>query len=212
MRKIVIILLVILLAIYIYFQVQKPEINSSQSASSVPSSETSKPQSNLSRVTKKPFGIYSTPQTSPIPNERFVGWHSGTDFEIFEGKEEEVDVRVMAICSGTLLSKRTAGGYGGVAVQECKIENQRVTVVYGHVKLDSITTQVGKMWTTGQVIGILGKGNSQETDGERKHLHLGIHKGEGIDIKGYVPSQKDLQNWFSPEELLKQGKIENPLP
>src|SRR5438105_4096773 len=36
---------------------------------------------SLSRVTKKPFGIYITPQNSPVQPEKFKGYHTGVDFE-----------------------------------------------------------------------------------------------------------------------------------
>ncbi len=39
----------------------------------------------------------------------------------------------------------------------------------------------------------------KETDGERKHLHLGIHKGTVVDLRGYVDSELDLKNWINPE-------------
>lgn len=37
------------------------------------------------RITKKPFGIFITPQNSPVQPERFSGFHTGTDFEILPG-------------------------------------------------------------------------------------------------------------------------------
>jgi hypothetical protein len=43
---------------------------------------------------------------------------------------------------------------------------------------------------------MLGKGHSPETDGVRKHLHLGIHKGTSIDIRGYVPTQDSVEQWL----------------
>src|SRR3989344_6907506 len=33
------------------------------------------------RITKKPFGIFITPQNSPIKPERFSGYHTGVDVE-----------------------------------------------------------------------------------------------------------------------------------
>ncbi|HZZ99469.1 MAG TPA: hypothetical protein VFK07_02035, partial [Candidatus Paceibacterota bacterium] len=48
----------------------------------------------------------------------------------------------------------------------------------------------------GDFIGNLGKGYSSQTDGERKHLHLGIHKGSAVDITGYVSSDDLLSNWL----------------
>jgi hypothetical protein len=93
----------------------------------------------LDRVTKKPFGILITPKTSPVQPERFRGYHTGTDFETTP-EEATTTVAVHAICDGALLQKRTASGYGGIAVQSCVINKQHVTVLYGHLKLASITT------------------------------------------------------------------------
>ncbi|MCC7356832.1 MAG: M23 family metallopeptidase [Candidatus Doudnabacteria bacterium] len=157
---------------------------------------------SLERVTKKPFAIYITKQNSPVSPERFVGYHVGTDFEAFP-EEADTDVQVKAICDGKLLQKRTASGYGGLAVQACTINNQAVTVVYGHLKLSSIGAAVGTEYKKGETIGILGKGYSTETDNERKHLHLGIHKGSAINIAGYVQSQSQLSNWLDFQNLVK---------
>ncbi len=153
------------------------------------------------RITKKPFGILITKATSPVQPERFEGFHTGADFETF-AEEQDKDVSVRAICDGKLILKKTATGYGGVAVQECQLKNQAVTVIYGHLKLSSIKTQ-GSVLKTGDVLGVLGKGYSSETDGERKHLHLGVHKGTGVNILGYVQKAEDLKDWFDPREFLK---------
>jgi hypothetical protein len=92
---------------------------------------------------------------------------------------------------------------GGVLVEACKIENQDVTVVYGHLKLDSISAKAGESLEPGQSFAVLGKGFSTETDGERKHLHLGLHKGTSINIKGYVQTKEELVNLLDAHELLK---------
>ncbi|TAK96983.1 M23 family metallopeptidase [Patescibacteria group bacterium] len=147
------------------------------------------------RIAKKPFGIFITPKTSPVQPEKFSGYHTGTDFEIFPG-EENVDVPVRAICSGKLAIKKYAIGYGGVAVQSCVLNNESVAVIYGHLLLASINVTVGNDITAGETLGLLGKGYSTETSGERKHLHLGIHKGTSINILGYVPSQAQLSDWI----------------
>lgn len=149
------------------------------------------------RVTKKPFGVFITPQTSPVQPERFRGYHTGTDFEIFP-EEVNADVPVRAVCDGKLAVKKSATGYGGVAVQNCKIDDQSVAVVYGHLKLTSISKKAGEDLDAGEAIGILGKEYSSETDGERKHLHLGIRKGSAINILGYVSSQSQLSGWLDP--------------
>ena len=149
------------------------------------------------RVTKKPFGIYITPATSPVQPEKFRGFHTGTDFEIFP-EELDGDVPVKAVCNGKLMVKKTASGYGGVAVESCSLDNNPITVVYGHLKLASITAKTGDSLNSGDTIGILGADKSAETDGERKHLHLGFHKGSAINIRGYVASQSALSGWIDP--------------
>ncbi len=153
-----------------------------------------------SRITKKPFGIYITLQNSPVQPEKFSGYHTGADFET-TSDEADKDIAVPALCDGTLLVNRTASGYGGVAVESCTLKGQVVTVVYGHLKASSIVT-IGTQLKKGDQIGILGKGYSSETDGERKHLHLGIHRGATINILGYVQKQPDLSGWLDPKEVI----------
>jgi hypothetical protein len=153
------------------------------------------------RITKKPFGIYITPKTSPVQPERFQGYHTGTDFEIFP-EELSADVPVRAICTGKIAVKRTASGYGGVLVQKCTLDNHPITVIYGHLKLASIAKNIGDTLNAGDEIGILGKAYSSETDGERKHLHLDIHKGSAVNILGYVQSQSQLSGWIDPCSLV----------
>ncbi len=153
------------------------------------------------RVTKKPFGIKISRTNSPVTPERFSGYHTGVDFETMDN-EQSVDIPVYAICSGPLLVKRWASGYGGVAIQQCIVDGQIVTVVYGHLQLLSIASSVGGQLRSGVKIGTLGRGLSYETDGERKHLHLGIHKGPSIDMKGYVQKSSDLQQWINVSKYL----------
>lgn len=156
----------------------------------------------LSRVTKKPFGIYITPKTSPVQPEKFMGYHTGVDFET-TADEANIDVPIFAACDGKLLMKKYATGYGGVAVQSCVLNNNPVTIIYGHLRLLSITPNVGDDLKAGQQIGVLGTGYSSETDGERKHLHFGIHKGTSVNILGYVQKQSDLSGWLDAEKYLQ---------
>ncbi|MCX6796232.1 MAG: M23 family metallopeptidase [Candidatus Falkowbacteria bacterium] len=149
------------------------------------------------RVTKKTFGMYITPATSLVQLERFQGYHTGVDFEIFPN-ELTTDVAVRAVCSGTLKLKETASGYGGVAVANCTLDKKPITVIYGHLKLASIKIKEGESIIAGETIGILGANKSVETDGERKHLHLSFHLGADVNIKGYVSSPAELSNWLDP--------------
>lgn len=155
----------------------------------------------LERITKKPFGVRVSPTDSPVSPERFSGYHTAVDFEVFSDELSAV-VSVNAICSGPIRVKRVATGYGGVLVQECRLADQVVTVIYGHLKLTSIQKEVGDELQRGEVFAVLGAGESPETSGERKHLHLGIHKGAAIDIRGYVASAAELTDWIDLRTLI----------
>lgn len=154
-----------------------------------------------SRVTKKPFGIKVSPASSPVQPERFSGYHTGVDFEILLG-EDDPDVPILAVCEGTLIYKNYVSGYGGVLVERCKLDGQDVTVLYGHLRLSSIAKNVGENIKAGERVGVLGTGYGQETAGERKHLHLGIHKGTQVELKGYVQSQTELNQWLDAMKYL----------
>lgn len=155
------------------------------------------------RVTKKPFGIKISPNNSPISSERFSGYHTGVDYEIFKN-EENLNIQVLAICNGKLLRKQTIAGYGGLLIQECELNNQQVTVIYGHIKISSVKQNIGDHILKEEKLAILGNSFSQETDNERKHLHLGIHKGKNIDIRGYVQNPSELNNWIDFEKYIKE--------
>ena len=88
-------------------------------------------------------------------------------------------------------------------LQECLINDEPVVVAYGHIKLESIRIKVGDYLYPGADFAVLGRGNSKETDYERKHLHLGIHKGKAIVSSGYVATEAELKNWLDPVLLLK---------
>lgn len=180
---------------------QKQETASS-TQNIVPVKDFAMPISNaLARTTKKLFGSYITRQNSPVQPEKFKGYHTGTDFETF-AEEQNADVPIYALCSGKLALKKYASGYGGVAVESCTINGAEATIIYGHLRLSSIGTEVGQTTKTGEQIGVLGTGFGQETDGERKHLHLGIHKGNTINILGYVQNESDLENWIDPLSII----------
>jgi hypothetical protein len=152
-----------------------------------------------SRITKKPFGLKVTLKNSPVSRERFSGYHVGADLEIFPDERDAI-VPVRVVCSGPLRMKKWATGYGGVAVQQCELFEGAVTVVYGHLNIDSIRGVVGDALHAGDEVGVLGKGFSKETDQERKHLHLGIHKGEAIVILGYVQDAASISDWIDPAQ------------
>lgn len=156
----------------------------------------------LERITKKPFGLKVSPQNSPVSPEKFSGYHTGVDFETFPS-EANTDVSVWAVCSGKLLLKKSASGYGGVAVQACQLNGQDVTIIYGHLRLTSITAKVGTELKAGDELAVLGTGYSEETSGERKHLHLGIYQGAALNLLGYVQNPADLVGWLDAAKYLK---------
>lgn len=149
------------------------------------------------RITKKPYGIYITSATSPVQPERFSGYHTAVDLEAFP-HEEEADVMVRAFCSGPILTIRTVNGYGGVIVQQCEVDNQTITALYGHININSVIPSVGDTAKPGDELALLGAGYSSETDGERKHLHFALHKGATIEYRGYVSSESALADWIDP--------------
>lgn len=153
------------------------------------------------RITKKPFGIKVSPDNSPVKPEKFSGFHTGTDFEIFESEKEE-DVQVRAICDGEIIQKTSISGYGGVIIQKCQHENSPVLILYGHILLDSSTQE--KEIKKGDFLTLLSPANSPQSGYERKHLHLGIIKGEKIDYRGYVKMEKELSEWIDSEIILQK--------
>lgn len=153
------------------------------------------PLLSKTRVTKKPFGIEVSPQKSPVSPERFKGFHTGTDFELLAG-ENAAAFEVTAICDGVIQSAVRVSGYGGAVTQRCSYEGGDVSVVYGHLAVSALRVKQNQMVITGQALGRLGKGNTNETDFERAHLHLGMHKGAKSELRGYVPSKTLLSEWW----------------
>jgi hypothetical protein len=220
-NKILIIALVLLIGSFLYSHSKNnslkpkppadPTINPGPDSRQNPSppQETTAPQKNFAypidrakeRIIKKPFGIFITPQNSPVQPERFSGYHTGTDFETFP-EEQNIDIPIYAISKGKIIEKQWVSGYGGVLVESAMINNEPVTIIYGHLNLDSINKKTGDNLGVGKQIGVLGKGYSQQTDGERKHLHLGIHKGAGVNVKGYVQNKTQLNDWIDSSLIL----------
>jgi murein DD-endopeptidase MepM/ murein hydrolase activator NlpD len=157
------------------------------------------------REKKLTFGLFVTPnpEENPIdPPERFVGYHSALDVEIFP-EEESVEVPVKAACDGKILQTETIPGYGGVIIQSCRINEEDVTVLYGHLDFKTFKKIVGDQVTQGEQIGFLGDEKSPETGQTRKHLHFGIHRGTEIEVRGYVQKESELGEFIDPLPLLQ---------
>lgn len=150
-----------------------------------------------SRITKKSFGTYVTPQNSPVSPERFTGYHTGVDVEY---GDITTDVPVFAPSEAGVVLARTADGYGGVAVLSFLLDGTAYTAIYGHLRPNSLPV-VGQTLTRGETFGLLGTAYSTETDGERRHLHFAIHRGTEINLRGYVPAPEALADWIDPLTL-----------
>lgn len=160
----------------------------------------------FSRITKKPFDLYVTPKNSPVTPEKFTGYHTGVDAETTPD-EQSIDVAVFAIADGEVVFAGHVNGYGGVLIIRSIVNNETVTVLYGHVRLSSVTLKKGNTVKVGARIAVLGNGFSSETDGERKHLHLGIIRGGVVNYRGYVSKQADLSGWLDPVAWLHEHGV-----
>lgn len=155
------------------------------------------------RLTFRKFGRLVTEEEKPPTCGRpFSGYHNADDLEILEG-EENKDVPVYAMTNATVISLTNVNGYGGLLVLRSTLDGEDVTMNYGHLNLSTASFKVGDSVRAGQQLAVLGRGCSPETDGERKHLHFAIHKGASVDVRGYLLSQQDLQNWIDPSRLLE---------
>lgn len=150
-------------------------------------------------ITKKHFGDYITPEQSPVPDERFKGYHTAVDVEFPIADE----IIVQAIDDGTVLMSKWTQGYGGLVVIEHHLDGKRVLGIYGHLDPGRMVPK-GVTVEKGQFVGLLGDDMTQETDFERKHLHFGLYKGDGISTYGYVSNEDMLEDWLDPEEVLRR--------
>lgn len=150
-------------------------------------------------ITKKPFGIYITPKTSPVQPERFTGYHTGVDIE--ESQNNSVEISVFAIADGEVVYSGWVSGYGGVL----GLKFDKYFALYGHLLVTSLP-KVGAKVTKGEKVGVLGKGNTSETDFERRHLHFGIITSSTFDLRGYVQTKSELSNWLDPVIFFEAAK------
>jgi len=184
----------------------QPSGTTSNQSTTQPQTSTPQPQSQFALPisnyktgqTKKPFGIYITPASSPVQPEKFTGYHTGVDIE---QAQDNTDVPVYAIADGTARFVGHVNGYGGVIIIEFSYQDQTYPALYGHIRLASASISEGDKVSKGQQLAVLGTGYSSETDGERKHLHLAIHKDPSIDYHGYVQNQSQLSDWIDPNSL-----------
>jgi murein DD-endopeptidase MepM/ murein hydrolase activator NlpD len=216
-RKIIIIIVVgalILLGIFIPKRLVSPTNpappNPAPQTSPAPTPEAKKyfyPISNYAdRIKYRWFGKQVTTNDQvPYCGAPFSGLHTGDDLEA-TAAEQNTPVPVYAISDATITSVSNISGYGGLIVLTVNIQGQNYTIYYGHISLASSAVKAGQTVKAGDFLANLGKGCSAETSGERKHLHFAIRKGARVDVRGYVQSQLELENWINPRDFLGQLK------
>ncbi|TSC66174.1 MAG: metalloendopeptidase-like membrane protein [Candidatus Berkelbacteria bacterium Gr01-1014_85] len=148
-----------------------------------------------SRINLKTFGQLIDPESSPVQPERFSGYHTGVDIE--HTKIVGVDVPVVAIADGIVKLSQKANGYGGVVIMWHTISGQTRSVLYGHLDPARLP-KIGQTIAAGKTIGYLGVGQSAETDGERRHLHLSIRSDTALELAGYTKTATRLNEWLNP--------------
>lgn len=131
--------------------------------------------------------------------DRFVGYHLADDIEY---TDTTIDTPVYSIADGTVTYSKFTSGYGGMIRIKHTIDNQAIQAIYGHVDLSSNSLKEGDQVQKGQFLANLGKDKSPETDGERKHLHFGLYKGDEDRINGYGADINSVDQWLNPSQYL----------
>lgn len=143
-------------------------------------------------------------------HDRFNGFHAGDDVEV--GDKSNV-VPVHAIADGTVVLSRRVGGYGGVLVVRHTIGSgpnpETVSALYGHLNLAQ-APGVGARVRRGQPLATLGDHESEETDGERKHLHFQLWARPGIQLAGYTATRAGLSAYLNPTTFFQAHGIAVP--
>jgi murein DD-endopeptidase MepM/ murein hydrolase activator NlpD len=222
---VLILLIAIILVYFLYYKNHKQSVNNNQQAKiTTPLTSTLKPVAPAqtpptksvdplynnnpngldypikdfkNRITKKTFGMYITPQNSPVQPERFTGYHLGVDIEYGDVSS---DVPVYAISDGTITYSNWVSGYGGVLILKVNINGAPHSVLYGHLRPTSLPS-VGTNFKKGQQMAVLGTAYSHETDGERRHLHFSVLSNDRIQLLGYAQTKSQLSGWIDPLTL-----------
>lgn len=160
------------------------------------------------RIMANDFGVYYPPGGTTNPDKKvcpnatyYVGYHTADDLEIFPN-ELNLPVIAKSIADGTVRETSSVTGYGGLIVIEYNLGGSIYTAYYGHVNLSTTAVKVGDRVVAGENLAELGAQCSNTNGNVRKHLHFGLHKESGIDVRGYVPTKSDLSNWVDPKVLL----------
>lgn len=131
-----------------------------------------------------------------------AGYHVAEDIEYTDVLQEEIAVR--AIAQGVVRRIGSVSGYGGVLVVLHTIGDRQVHAIYGHIDVTSSNLSQGDLVEKGEFLANLGDHKSEETDGERKHLHFALYEGEELRLQGYESSVKDIESWINPHNFFEE--------
>lgn len=151
-----------------------------------------------SRRTFKTYGEYI--------QDRFTGYHVGDDIEFVDYKDR---IPVVAIAKGTVRKIDTVSGYGGVVIIEHEVGDQKINALYGHLDIAQSPLKEGLSVMAGDYIAPLGENKTKETDGERKHLHFALYRGEEIKLQGYEKDPSKLADWINPTDFFNEQGVKN---
>lgn len=162
-----------------------------------------------SRISLNPFGRHFSSSSTPrsdypdrvCPNNTlYNGYHTASDLEVSQS-EDTKQVPVYAIAGGTVRFAESARGYGGLIIIRFNYHWQSYMAIYGHIDIRTLRVKFGKEVKAGQILANLAPPCSIYSGNNRKHLHFGIHKGQSLDTRGYVPTSGQLNQWLDPKLL-----------
>ncbi|OGL95962.1 hypothetical protein A2348_01625 [Candidatus Uhrbacteria bacterium RIFOXYB12_FULL_58_10] len=145
-------------------------------------------------------------------DDRFVGYHTGEDAEVPPDDDPLPPIPVLAVADGTVAYLSHVSGFGGVVILQHEFDGESIQTLYGHLDLDSTTLRTGDVVAKGQVMAILGEDKSEDTDGERRHLHFAVYRGAEVRLQGYVSSPVELDAWINPQDFFAEHGVTRPDP
>ena len=149
------------------------------------------------RRTFNAFGEYS--------QGSLQGYHVGDDIEYTDTIGDSIPV--FSIAEGVVARLGNVSGYGGVIMVTHRIDGKELNAIYGHIDASSTGLEVGERVEKGQFLAGLGAHESEQTDGERKHLHFALYdpmRFSNTPINGYELQEERISLWINPQTFFVQ--------
>jgi len=130
------------------------------------------------------FGVKVPPSAAAFIGKVHVGSDCGWQRPGAQVLSVAEGIVRMSACLPTFndetVEKRRGWSWGNIIVIEHRLPNgEYISSLYGHLGANRLV-KVGDMVKKGQVIGYIGKSNSEENGRYPAHLHFGIHQGRYI--------------------------------